>query len=327
MGVLVTGGAGYIGSVVTERLLAAGEAVVVYDNFSTGYRDALAPGAVPVEGDIQNGATLARVFADHPIDTVMHFAAFISVGESCAEPRKYFRNNTVGALTVLDAMADAGIPHFILSSTAAVYGDPDAVPITEEMPTRPKNPYGLSKRFVERILEWYGHAYGMRSVALRYFNASGASETFGESHRPESHLIPNILRAADGALEQVVVFGRDYATPDGTCVRDYIHVVDLADAHMAAMRYLRAGGTTDVFNLGNAVGHSVLEVIASVERVMGRKVPVVYGARRPGDADRLVASSEKACRVLGWAPSRGDIDTIVRDAWTWHQAHPKGYAR
>lgn len=327
MSVLVTGGAGYIGSATAERLLAAGEQVVVLDDFSTGYRNAVSPGATLVEGSILDKALLRHVFESHAIDTVMHFAAFIVVSESCSDPAKYFLNNVTGALTLLDAMTAAGVRRFILSSTAAVYGDPDRVPITEDMPNRPKNPYGLTKLMIEQALDWYDHAYSLRSVRLRYFNACGATGTYGEAHVPETHLIPNILMAATGERPAVTVFGRDYDTPDGTCVRDYIHILDLADAHLQAMRYLRADGASDVFNLGNSAGHSVLEVVDAVRRVTGRDVPVTFSERRPGDADRLVASSDKARAVLGWTPARGDIDTIVRDAWTWRQAHPKGYAK
>jgi UDP-glucose 4-epimerase len=325
MAVLVTGGAGYIGSVATERLLAAGEDVVVVDNFVTGHRLALAPEARLVEGNIRDEVVLAKVFAEHTIDTVMHFAAYSLVGESVQEPAKYFENNVEGAHSVLKAMHVAGVRRFILSSTAAVYGDPDRTPITEDMPTRPLNPYGLSKRVIEQMLEWYDRAYGLRSVCLRYFNACGASATYGEDHTPETHLIPNILMAAEGVREHVKVFGSDYNTPDGTCVRDYIHVEDLADAHIRAMNYLRNDGASEIMNLGNSLGNSVMEVIESVKRVTGKDVPVVMAERRPGDADRLVASSEKAQDLLQWRPTKGDIDTIVRDAWAWRQAHPEGY--
>lgn len=325
MSVLVTGGAGFIGSVAVECLLAAGERVVVLDNLSKGYRPAVEPAAVFVEGAIQDTDTVRRVLREHDVDTVMHFAASIAVGESCADPASYFENNVVGALSVLRAMTDCGTKHFILSSTAAVYGDPEAVPITEAMPAHPKNPYGLSKRAIEQVLEWYESAYGMRSVCLRYFNACGATERHGEDHKPETHLIPLIIYAALGERECIRVFGRDYDTPDGTCIRDYIHIADLADAHLLAMRHLRSGGASEIVNLGNSVGHSVLEIIRSVERVTGKTVPVQYGERRPGDADRLIASSERARQVLGWIPRRGEIDTIVQDAWNWRQRHPKGY--
>jgi UDP-glucose 4-epimerase len=323
--VLVTGGAGYIGSVATEQLLAAGEQVVVLDNLVTGHRAAVPSGAVFVEGSILDEIVLAKLFAGHDIDTVMHFAAFSLVGESVREPARYFENNVVGAHYVLKAMQAAGVRQFILSSTAAVYGDPERVPITEDMPARPLNPYGLSKRMIEEMLHWYDAAHGMRYVSLRYFNACGASARYGEDHHPETHLIPNVLRAAEGALEHVQVFGQDYATADGTCVRDYIHIEDLADAHLRAMQYLRADGASSIVNLGNSIGNSVLEVIDAVRRVTGRDVPVVMAARRPGDADRLVASADKARQLLRWQPQKSAIDIIVADAWAWRQAHPDGY--
>lgn len=325
MSVLITGGAGYIGSVAVERLLEAGQKVTVFDNLSTGYRGALSAGAGFVEGDIHDGALLKKVLADNAVDTVMHFAAYIVVSESCADPGKYFHNNVTGALSVLDAMVEAKVPRFIMSSTAAVYGDPDAVPVTEDMPKRPKNPYGLTKRMIEQALEWYDKAHGLRYALLRYFNAAGATRDHGEAHVPETHLIPNVLLAAEGKKPSITVYGRDYDTPDGTCVRDYIHVVDLADAHILAMKYLKDGGNSDAFNIGNSVGHSNLEVVQAAERVSGCPIAVDYGPRRAGDADRLIASSEKARRVLGWAPARSDIDTIVRDAWNWRAAHPDGY--
>ncbi len=325
MSVLVTGGAGYIGSVAVERLIDAGEAVVVLDNLVTGHRRAVADEAVFVEGDIRDGVLLEDVLAAHAVDTVMHFAAFSLVGESCAEPLEYFENNVAGTHSVLKAMVAGGVRHFILSSTAAVYGDPDAVPITEDMPTRPLNPYGLSKRVIEQMLEWHHRAYGLRYVSLRYFNAAGASQSRGEFHDPETHLIPNIFMAVEGARDCVTVFGTDYDTPDGTCVRDYIHVEDLSDAHLEVMAYLRGGGSPGVFNLGNSTGNSVREVIETVKRVTGGDFTVVYGDPRPGDADKLVASSKRARQVLGWKPQKGDLDVIVHDAWAWRQAHPKGY--
>ena len=325
MSVLVTGGAGYIGSVTVERLIGAGEQVVVLDNLSTGHRGAVASEATLVEGDIRDRELLAGVFESHEIDTVMHFAALSIVAESCSDPRRYFENNVVGALNLLGAMLDAGVQQFILSSTAAVYGDPDATPITEAMPARPKNPYGLSKRMIEQALDCYGAAYGLRSLSLRYFNAAGASKNCGEAHDPETHLIPNVLMAAAGAREAIHVFGNDYPTPDGTCVRDYIHVVDLADAHLLAMAHLRRGGKTEIVNLGNTVGHSVLDVIDSVQRITGREAPVVFDQRRAGDADRLVASSEKARQTLEWRPQRAGIDEIIQDAWDWRLEHPNGY--
>ncbi|HOJ34577.1 MAG TPA: UDP-glucose 4-epimerase GalE [Candidatus Hydrogenedentes bacterium] len=327
MAVLVTGGAGFIGSVTTERLLAAGEEVVVFDDFSTGHRDAIPREVRLFEGNTLDQSALRTVFREASIDTVLHFAAFIQVGESCQDPSKYFKNNVAGSQSVLDVMREMGVSYFVLSSTAAVYGNPETVPITEDAPCRPVNPYGLSKRMVEQILEWYDVAYGMRYVALRYFNAAGASIQRGEDHHPETHLIPNVLAAAVDSRKAVTVFGQDYDTPDGTCIRDYIHVEDLADAHVAAVRYLRKGGGSNAFNLGTENGVSVLEVIDSVRRVTGRELRVEYSGRRAGDAERLVASSEKARRILGWTPAKSDIDTIVRDAWEWRKKHPNGYAR
>ena len=327
MSVLVSGGAGYIGGVAVEQLLAAGERVVVLDNLSTGNREAVAPEAFFVTGSIADGDLTRHLLKEHAIDTVMHFAADIAVGESCINPGKYFENNAGGALALLRAMTDCGVSRFIFSSTAAVYGDPEAVPITENMPMRPINPYGLSKRMVEEMLAWFDTAHGLKYVALRYFNACGASKLRGEAHVPETHLIPLILMAADGTRDQITVYGRDYDTPDGTCIRDYIHILDLADAHLLAMKYLRENADSLIVNLGNGEGHSVLEVVESVKRVTGRDVPLVFGERRAGDADRLVASSEKARQILGWKPSRGNIDEIVRDAWAWRQAHPKGYKK
>jgi UDP-glucose 4-epimerase len=325
MSVLVTGGAGYIGSVAVERLLEKGESVAVLDSLVTGHRAAVSKGATFIHGDILDRQLVRSALAQNDVDTVMHFAAFIEVGESCQNPRKYFQNNLAGAMNILDTMIEAGVDRFILSSTAAVYGNPDAVPITEEAPARPINPYGLSKRMVEQILEWYARAHGLRYVALRYFNASGATAEHGEAHNPESHLIPNVLLAAEGK-RQITVFGNDWNTPDGTCIRDYIHIVDLAEAHLLAMQHLRNGGASDCFNLGNGEGYSVLEVVDAVKRITGRDVPLAFGERRPGDPERLIASSQKARRTLGWQPTRGHIDTIVQDAWIWRQAHPNGYA-
>lgn len=325
MSVLVVGGAGYIGSVAVERLLAAGESVVVYDNFSTGNRGALSKGAALVEGDILDTAHLIEMMQTHAVDTVMHFAAYIEVGESVVNPVKYFDNNVMGAHSVLKAMIETDVKQFIFSSTAAVYGMPDISPITEEAAIAPINPYGLSKRMIEEMLAWHGKAYGLNHVILRYFNACGASATHGEAHDPESHLIPNILFAASGKREKIMVFGDDYDTPDGTCVRDYIHVEDLADAHIKAMGYLRDGNASLTVNLGNAIGNSVLEVIETVKAVTGKDFTVERHARRAGDADKLVASSEKAQRILGWTPQKGDIRTIVEDAWQFMQSHPNGY--
>ncbi|MBI4557632.1 MAG: UDP-glucose 4-epimerase GalE [Candidatus Hydrogenedentes bacterium] len=325
MAVLITGGAGYIGSVAAEQLLELGEPVVILDNLSTGHRAAVPAGAEFIHGSVLDDSLLGKLLSDHGVDTVMHFAASSLVGESCANPLKYFENNVAGALSLLKAMRRANVERIILSSTAAVYGNPDRVPISEEMPDRPLNPYGLSKRMIEQTLEWCDTAYGLRYVSLRYFNAAGATSQRGEDHRPETHLIPNVLDVAAGARQSVTIFGNDYDTPDGTCVRDYIHVSDLTDAHVKAMHYLREGGRSEIINLGNSVGHSVLQVVESARRVTGREIPTVYSARRPGDADRLVASSEKARSVLGWKPRKAAIDDIVSDAWEWRRRHPEGY--
>jgi UDP-glucose 4-epimerase len=325
MAVLVTGGAGYIGSIAVHQLLAAGEEVVVLDDLSMGHRAAVPAQAAFVEGNILDRVTVDSIFAAHAVDTVMHFAAKSLVGESMENPDLYFENNVTGAQILLGSMVRAGVKRFILSSTAATYGMPDSMPITEDFPVQPINPYGRSKRMIEEMLAWYDRAYGMKWIALRYFNAAGAIEAAGEDHEPETHLIPNVIRAATGKRDKIMVFGNDYPTPDGTCVRDYIHVADLADAHLRAMAYLRNGGESDIFNLGNAQGTSVLEVIEAVKQVSGRDFPVEIAERRPGDPPVLVASSEKAERVLGWKPQRPDIATITADAWAWDITHPEGY--
>lgn len=324
---LVTGGAGYIGSVAAELLLDSGEDVVVVDNLSRGHRVAVPARATFIHGDILDRGLLDRLFRDYSIDTVLHFAAFAEVGESWREPAQYFHNNVVGSHGLLQTMVECGVPRFVFSSSAAVYGTPDKVPITEETPTRPLNPYGLSKRMVEDMLPWYAEAYGLQYISLRYFNAGGATAAHGEDHEPESHLIPRTLLAALGKAESITVYGADYPTADGTCIRDYVHVEDLADAHIRAVKYLREGGHSDVFNLGNAAGSSVLEVIEMVRRVTGKDIPLIHAERRPGDPARLVASSEKAERVLGWKARKPELEVIVRDAWRWRQAHPTGYAR
>ncbi|TSA03574.1 MAG: UDP-glucose 4-epimerase GalE [Methylococcus sp.] len=321
--ILVVGGCGYIGSHMVKHLMAMGHRVVVADNLSTGNRDAV-PEEVLVEVDIADEPALDRLFAREGIDAVLHFASFIQVGESVTAPAKYYENNVSATLTLLKAMVRAGVFRFIFSSTAAVYGTPVRVPIDEDHPKAPINPYGHSKWMVEQILRDFDRAYGLRSVSLRYFNAAGADPkgALGERHEPETHLIPLILQAASGRRPSITVYGEDYDTPDGTCIRDYIHVEDLAKAHVCALDYLLAGRPTAAFNLGNGHGFSVREVIKAAEEVCGHAIPVAYGERREGDPARLVADSCLAYKVLGWTPERGDLQTIVADAWRWEQQWP-----
>ncbi len=320
MNVCVTGGAGYIGSHMVRVLVRAGHDVVVVDDLSAGHADAL-PGEVPlVRCDVRDREMVARALRDHGTQAVLHFASRIQVGESVVDPRLYWRDNLAAGIALLETVLDAGVRTFVLSSTAAVYGDPIRVPIDEDHPTNPVNPYGATKLALERVLADYARAYGVRYAALRYFNAAGAdvAARIGERHQPETHLLPIVLEAALGKRPHVTVFGEDWDTPDGTCVRDYVHVIDLAQAHLAALDHLARGGESGAFNLGTGRGHSVREVIASAERVSGRKVPVVLGARRAGDPPVLVAAVERAARVLGWRAERDSIDAIVRDAWAWH---------
>lgn len=327
MAVLVCGGAGYIGSHNVRALLDAGREVVVADNFLTGHREAVASGAALHEVDIRDAAALDAVFAAHPIDAVLHFAASSLVGESMERPLAYFDNNVLGMQRLLEAMERHGVKRIVFSSSAAVYGEPDAVPIPEDAPLRPTNPYGESKRIMERIMHWAALAHDMRFVSLRYFNVGGAwpGGAIGEDHRPESHLIPLILQVPLGLRPEIAIFGSDYPTPDGTCVRDYIDVMDLADAHLRALDHLERGGESLVCNLGNGRGFSVREMIAAARRVTGHPIPVREAPRRPGDPARLVASSELAGRALGWRPAR-DIEAIIASAWEWHRRHPHGYA-
>ena len=319
--VLVTGGAGYIGSHMARVLQKTGHGVVVLDDLSTGHEDTVPPGVTFVKADIRDRARVTRLIREHGVTAVFHFASRIQVGESVRDPRLYWRDNLAASVELLESVLDEGVKRFVLSSTAAVYGDPIRVPIDEEHPQSPVNPYGSTKLALERVLASYSAAYGLGYVALRYFNAAGADVAAGlsERHDPETHLIPLVLDAALGR-KPITVFGEDYATPDGTCVRDYIHVNDLAEAHLAALAYLDRGGESGAFNLGTGVGHSVREVIACVKRVTGREVPTTMGARRAGDPPVLVASPERAKRLLGWAPRRPSLDEIVRDAW---EAHPK----
>lgn len=324
MRVLVTGGAGYIGSVVAEQLLAQGDEVVVYDDLRTGHAAAVPAGATFVRGDLADGPRVAAALRDHGVQAVIHMAASSLVGVSVRDPSAYYRNNVTAGLALLDAMRDAGVSRIVFSSSAAVYGEPEKQPIEEGDATRPTSPYGETKLAFERAMHWYDGAYGLRYVSLRYFNAAGASERFGEDHEPETHLIPLLLRSAAGTGPEVTVFGDDYPTRDGTGVRDYVHVLDLADAHIAALRAL--DGHSRVYNLGcGGEGYTVHEVLAAAREVTGRPIPVKVGPRRPGDPAWLVASSDRIRRELGWAPKRQDLRRIIADAWAWVQRHPRGY--
>ena len=325
MAILVTGGSGYIGSVTIERLLAKGEQVVVLDDLARGHRAAL-PLSIPFyQGKIGDRELVARIAREHTLESCIHFAALIEVGESVLEPAKYFENNVGHGIALIGELIQAGIRRVVFSSTAAVYGDPEQIPIPEESRKWPRNPYGWSKQFMERVLDAYDTAYGTKFVALRYFNAAGATEKCGEDHRPESHLIPNVLAAALGQQQTIRVFGDTYPTPDGTPIRDYIHVVDLADAHILALEYLRAGGNSEFLNLGTGRGYSVLEVIDSVREVTGREIPSRIEAPRAGDPARLIADPSKAKALLRWEPAVSDLPSIVRSAWNWRLRHPNGY--
>jgi UDP-glucose 4-epimerase len=321
MNVFVTGGAGYIGSICTEQLLNAGHRVTVYDDLSEGHRSAVDARASFVHGKPDQDRDLLQAVESARPDAIMHFAANALVGESMANPKKYFHNNVVNGLKLLDAAIECGVKKFVFSSTCATYGPPDRVPMTEDLPQRPINPYGESKLMFEKILLWYRQIYGLEFIALRYFNAAGASERFGEHHRIESHLIPNVLKVPLGQSAHCEIFGTDYPTPDGTCIRDYIHIVDLAQAHMLGLQPGRQG----FYNLGNGDGYSVREVIRMCEKVSGGKIPAVEKPRRAGDPPRLVASADKAIRELGWKPQFPKLQDIVATAWAWHKKNPRGY--
>ena len=329
MSVLVLGGAGYIGSHAVHQLIDQGAHVVVVDNLETGHREAVHPEAVFYGGDIRNADFLNEVFEKETIDEVLHFAANSLVGESMENPLKYFDNNVYGTQVLLKAMVDNDVKKIVFSSTAATYGEPEAVPITETMPTNPTSTYGETKLAMEKLMKWTGLAHGLKFVSLRYFNVAGARETagIGEDHRPESHLVPLILQTALGQRKEITVFGDDYDTPDGTCIRDYVHVEDLIDAHLLALAYLRNDGDSDVFNLGSSQGFSVNEMIDAARSVTGKDIPVKTGPRRAGDPSILIASSEKARQVLGWTPRRTSVTKIISDAWNWHSAHPAGYEK
>jgi len=321
MKLLVTGGAGYIGSICVEKLLNAGHQVAVFDNLTEGHRSAIDPRAVFLRGDLQVADEIELAMEQAAPDAVMHFAANALVGESMQNPAKYFRNNVAAGVNLLDAMVKKGVKRFVFSSTCATFGIPERVPIDETLPQRPINPYGESKLMFEKVLRWFDEIHGLRYVALRYFNAAGASERFGEDHRIESHLIPNVLKVALGQRESVSIFGTDYETPDGTCIRDYIHILDLAHAHMLALNVERSAQ----YNLGTGGGTSVREIVSTCERVTGKKIPVREEARRSGDPARLIAASEKIQRELGWKPEFQAIDKIIESAWAWHVRHPHGY--
>src|SRR5688572_30738411 len=328
--ILVTGGAGYVGSVSAEAFLAAGHEVVVLDDLTTGHRAAVPNGAQLHVGSYGDGATVTRLLATENIEAILHCAARSLVGESIQDPARYFRDNVAGGITLLEAAREVGVDRVVFSSTAAVYGVPDATPITEDAPLRPINPYGETKRSFEGALAWYGRAYGLRSVSLRYFNVAGATEVLGEDHDPETHLIPAILGAVESG-RPVTLFGDDYPTPDGTCIRDYIHVADLADAHLRAIEATarddeRTASGAVVCNLGNGGGFSNREVLAAAERVVGGEIAHEMGPRRAGDPPVLVASAERAAEILGWRPHRPTLDEIVGTAWAWRQAHAGGYA-
>lgn len=324
MRILVTGGAGYIGSIVANELLKTGEEVIVVDNLAQGHRAAVPKGAAFEQGNLRDRAFLDRVFRQHKPDAVMHFAASSLVGESVIDPLGFFRNNVDGGLTLFETMVAHGVLKLIFSSTANLFAEPERIPIAETERVVPGSPYGESKAIVEQMLRWLEVAYGMRYAALRYFNASGASETLGEDHRPETHLIPIVLQVALGKRDHVQIYGTDYPTRDGTCVRDYIHVVDLAQAHILALGALDR--RSFAYNLGNGQGFTVLEVIEMARRITGHPIPAVAGPRRPGDPATLVASSEKLMRDLGWKPRYPDLETIIRTAWDWHRKHPDGYS-
>jgi len=325
--ILVIGGAGYIGSHMVKYLLENGERPIVLDNLELGHAEAVLCDEL-YDGDLRDRAFLDSLFRDHDIECVMHFAAYASVGDSVIHPAKYYDNNVNGCFTLLEAMREARIDKMIFSSSAATYGEPTRIPIPEDHPQNPTNPYGETKLVMERMLKWYHGAYGLRSISLRYFNAAGADPEgqLGEDHEPEQHIIPVVLQTALGKRDAVHVFGTDWDTPDGTCLRDYVHVVDLADAHLRALNALRGPELTGAaYNLGNGEGFSVKQVIETCEKVVGKPIPWVSSPRRPGDPARLVASSDRARVELGWSPKYPDLETIVRDAWAWFEKHPNGY--
>lgn len=329
MKILVLGGAGYIGSHTVRELIDAGEDVVIIDNLETGHIEAVHEKAVFYQGDIRDKAFVDSVLDKEDIDAVIHFAANSLVGESMTNPLKYYDNNLYGTKVLLESMVEHGVNKIVFSSTAATYGEPERIPILETDRTEPTNPYGETKLSMEKMMKWTDKAHGLRYVALRYFNACGAhvDGTIGEAHNPETHLIPLILQVPNGQREKISIYGDDYDTKDGTCVRDYIHVTDLAQAHILAVKYLMAGNESNVFNLGNGVGFTVKEVIETARKVTGHPIPAETASRRGGDPARLIASSDKAKEVLGWKPEHADLEEIIATAWKWHKNHPNGYAK
>ena len=329
MAILVLGGAGYIGSHTVYELIDSGADVVIADNLQTGYIQAVHPKARFYKGDIRDKAFLDNLFKQEKIEAVIHFAANSLVGESMVEPLKYYDNNLCGTMVLLKSMVENGIDNIVFSSTAATYGEPESIPILETDKTEPTNTYGETKLSMEKMFKWVSKAHGLRYVSLRYFNACGAhvSGEIGEAHNPESHLIPIILQVPNGQREAVSVFGDDYNTKDGTCVRDYIHVTDLAQAHILAVNYLKKGNESNIFNLGNGVGFTVNEVIETARKVTGHPIPAVIAPRRAGDPAILIASSEKAKKVLGWKPEHDSLEEIIASAWKWHKNHPKGFEK
>ncbi len=321
MRIFVTGGAGYIGSVTAELLLDEGHEVAIFDNLIEGHRRAVDSRARFIEGDLADRGQIERALSNTRPDAVMHFAAYALVPESMRDPSKYFRNNVSNGLNLLDAMLTTGVQRIIFSSTCALFGPPDRVPIDETAPARPANPYGESKLAFEKILRWYDQVHGLKFVCLRYFNAAGATEDLGEDHRPETHLIPNVLKVALGQRPSLEIYGTDYETPDGTCIRDYIHIVDLAHAHILALGATASG----FYNLGTGGGSSVREVIAACRKITGREIDTIEKPRRLGDPPRLIASSEKIKNELGWQPQFQSLDVIIETAWAWHQKFPDGY--
>ncbi|MRH44215.1 UDP-glucose 4-epimerase GalE [Aquibacillus halophilus] len=329
MSVLVLGGAGYIGSHAVYQLIDQKQEVVVIDNLQTGHRGAVHPKATFYPGDIRDINFLRDVFENESIDSVLHFAANSLVGESMEDPIKYFDNNVYGTQVLLQAMKEFNVKKIVFSSTAATYGEPDTIPITENEKTAPTSTYGETKLTMEKLMKWCEVAHGIKYVSLRYFNVAGARSNgeIGEDHQPESHLIPIVLQVALGQREHITIYGEDYNTDDGTCIRDYIHVEDLIDAHLLALDYLDNGGNSDVFNLGSSLGFSVKEIIDTARKVTGKTISAKVGERRAGDPSTLIASSDKAKKVLGWSPNKTSIDKILEDAWNWHQGHPAGYGK